>query len=252
MHPKRDTQTGWKGGRPWVYPLRFESPKTIGGKDTTRVRVDGRSDSLRSRSGRVCHNHAVRRFTGSTISGFIMRRNGITTLKNGKGEFPSLRKDGTVMRCKSRERVPIVTVLKKLRTPDVSANASSDRLQITGVRASGDRSRKFPQSDVSGQENSGQASGDRLHFSGGQAPGDGSHNVPEWLKLFELPDSHNVVVEHLLVGPSQKTLDELKASSRRRVNRSSSFRSKVQETTQTQNTICTSEGEKSPCFSRRS
>ena len=153
------------------------------------------------------------------------------------------------MRCKSGERVPIVTVLKKLGTPDVPANASSDRLQITGVRASGDRSRKFPQSDVSGQENSGQASGDRLHFSGGQAPGDGSHNVPEWLKLFELPDSHNVVAEHFLVGPSQKTLDELKASSRRRVNRSSSFRSKVQETTQTQNTICTSEGEKSPCFS---
>ena len=56
----------------------------------------------------------------------------------------------------------------------------------------------------------GQASGDRLHFPRVQAPGDRSHKVPEWLLPFEEglsgepPDSHNVVVEQLVVEPKEK------------------------------------------------
>ena len=81
---------------------------------------------------------------------------------------------------RSENRVPIVAVSKQLRKPDDPSVLS----------------------------------GDRLHFPGVQAPEDQSHKVPEWLQPFEgglggePPDSHNVVVEQLVLEPTEKTLDE--------------------------------------------
>ena len=61
-----------------------------------------------------------------------------------------------------------------------------------------------------------QTSGDHWHFPGVQALGDLPHTVREWLEpheegLFGEPrDSHNVVVEQLVVEPKETTPDEMR------------------------------------------
>ena len=81
-------------------------------------------------------------------------------------ESPSLIKDGTMIRCKSVNHLPIVAIAIEPRKPDDPLKASEDRLQTPGARSSEDGSYKVPQTDDIGEENPGQASGDRLHFPG--------------------------------------------------------------------------------------
>ena len=100
---------------------------------TVRGRVDGRGDSVRQRFGRFVYDDAVERFTSSAFIWFIMRRKW-ATLTNGN-ELPSSVKDGTVIRCKSENHVPLVAVSQEPRIFDLATKASGDRLQIPGVRA---------------------------------------------------------------------------------------------------------------------
>ena len=72
-----------------------------------------------------------------------------------KRESPSLIRGGKLIRCKSENHVPIVAVSKGLRIPDDPSKALGDRLQIPGVRSSGDQSRQVLQSDVPCQEKPG-------------------------------------------------------------------------------------------------
>ena len=113
--------------------------------------------------GRLCHNDLVGRCTSSAILEFITRRNGIL-LRMEEGRVLFLIEDGQVTRCKSENHVPIVAVSKEPRVPNDPSQASGDRLQIPNASESGDGSHQVLQSDVPGQENTGQASGDRLHF----------------------------------------------------------------------------------------
>ena len=68
------------------------------------------------------------------------------------------------------------------------------------------------------QENPDQASGDRLDFPSVQPLGDWSRKVPERLQIFkkglsgEPSDSHNVV-KQLIVEPTRKTHDDMRAGS---------------------------------------
>ena len=84
--------------------------------------------------------------------------------------------------------------------------------------------RKEPQTNVRSQQARHRATDD---ISMVQVPGDGSHEVPEWLQSFEEgisgepADSHNVMVEQPAVEAKEETLDDMRVSSRRRVNRSS-------------------------------
>ena len=96
-------------------------------------RVDGRSDSVCERCGRLCHNDAVE------DSPEVLSLSLLCVEKN--------------IRCKSGNCVPIVTVSTEVRTLDVS------------TKVSGDRSRKVLQPDVPIQENP----GDRLHHPGALA-----------------------------------------------------------------------------------
>ena len=63
-----------------------------------------------------------------------------------------------------------------------------------------------------------------------------SRNVPERLQFVnegfsgDIPDSHNVMVEQLVIEPKEKTPDDMRVQLRRRVKRSSIYRRKVQET----------------------
>ena len=145
-----------------------------------KCRVDGRSDSVCQRSGRLCRNDAVERLARSTIFGFDLRRNR-DSYDGKEGESPSLIKRRKTARCKSENHVPMVAVSEESLIPDDPSNAPRDRWHIPGGSASGDWSRKVVESDVPSQENLGQASGDREHV---QSPGDWSHKVPEWLLLF--------------------------------------------------------------------
>ena len=80
-----------------------------------------------------------------------------------------------VTRYLSENHVPIVAVSKEVRSPDVSAKASGDRLQIPGAQASGDWSEKT--------------------------------------SLVNHPDSHNLVVEQAAVEPRGNTTDDMRVSS---------------------------------------
>ena len=102
------------------------------------------------------------------------------------------------MRCKSENHVPIVAVSDAPRIPDALSKASGDRLQNSGARPSGDRSRAVLQSNVPSQENPDQASGDRSHVPGVEASGEGLSGKP--------PDSYNVVVEQLAGESEEKHL----------------------------------------------
>ena len=88
---------------------------TFGGKDTIRrskeltiiATARGKAESVEEYSVHIrsrCHFHkdVVGRFTGSTISGFIMRRR---VLRMEKGNYPSLIEDGIVMRSMSENHV---------------------------------------------------------------------------------------------------------------------------------------------------
>ena len=131
-----------------------------------------------------------------------------------EGESPSLIKDGKVTRCWSQTHVPLWDSF----------------WSTTYAESLGDGSRKFLQSGVPSQENPGKASSDRLHFPGVQALGDWTHKVPELLQPFKegvsgdfppplllspphLPDSHMIVVEQLVIEPTQKTLVDNRVSS---------------------------------------
>ena len=148
-------------------------------------RVDARSDSLRQRFGRCCHNDALGRFTSSATSGFIMRRNGRNSFEFEKGRVSIIAERWTMIRCKSENHVPIVAVSEEPRVLHDPSPASCDRLLFPGVQVSGVWSHKVPARPQLVEEG----------LSG------------------EFPDSHSVVVDQPVAETVEKTLDDMRVIS---------------------------------------
>ena len=111
-----------------------------------------------------------------------------------KGEPPSSIEDGTVIRCKSQNHVPIVAVSEEPRFPDDPSKASGDRLQMPGADH---------------QETSREKLLNLMSQARRTQPSIGDGGLSG-----ELSHSHNVVVEQPAVEPEEKTLDERRVNSK--------------------------------------